>query len=128
MKTLNSKVSQGLHTVVFQQRSLFSYLPTTFLPVRNALDRWHIAWEMRNEDIDHNGDRGSWQDIGFIGHASEYACLVRARLDVLEMPTLIGSNVIGGQVLKTAQSSDRLDDTSMSLVTDLMLSLTVAEP
>lgn len=68
-------------------------------------------------------DRESWKDTGFIGHAQEYAWLFIARLDALELqaqalPSTVGRNskpVVG-----------RLDDTSMSVVTDLMLNFTIS--
>jgi hypothetical protein len=66
-----------------------------------------------------------WQETGFIRHAHEFAHLAFARLDSLESErvrqpsTSIRSNGQAG--------FERLDETSMSQVTSLMLSLNVAD-
>ncbi|KAH8591713.1 hypothetical protein B0O99DRAFT_631510 [Bisporella sp. PMI_857] len=115
----------GLHTVVFQQRSLFTCLPTTLMPIRNALVRWHSVWPLRKDGTGETTPCERWEETGFIGQAEEFASLIKVRLDMLEMCSgTISSNISGqSQMLKPA--AGRLDDTSMSLVTDLMLSLTV---
>ncbi|KAF4636015.1 hypothetical protein G7Y89_g2063 [Cudoniella acicularis] len=128
----------GLHTVVFQQLSLFSCLPTSLQPVRAALSRWQSLWPLRSDSIHihpHPNDamtmpRDAWQDTGFIGQAQEFAWLVVARLDRVEGETRVLGDA--GELrqdpaspMAEAASPGRLDDTSMTVVTDLMLSLTV---
>ncbi|PMD33322.1 hypothetical protein L207DRAFT_608000, partial [Hyaloscypha variabilis F] len=116
----------GLHTVVFQQRSLFTCLPTSLVPVRSALARWQALWPMRSDSVDQTVERESWQDTGFIGQAQEYAWLVLARLDKLEAPAETIPATAREQSPLAESDSGHLDDTSMTLITDLMLSLTVA--
>ena len=67
--------------------------------------------------------RESWRDTGFIGQAQEFAWLVSARLDKLEAQTPVDEARPTTPLVEAV--SGRLDDTSMTLVTDLMLSLTV---
>lgn len=114
----------GLHTIVFQQLSLFTCLPTSLEPVRAALSRWQSLWPLRSDRNIHCHENGweSWQDTGFIGQAQEYAWLVLARLNRVEGQT---RGTVGDMVEKTPPPETRLDDTSMTVVTDLMLSLTV---
>lgn len=67
-------------------------------------------------------ERESWRDIGFIGQAQEYALLILAGLNTLESQKV----ALPDTAARSAKAaSERLDDTSMSLVTDLLLSLTV---
>jgi hypothetical protein len=115
----------GLHTVVFQQRSLFTCLPTTLMPIRNALVRWHSVWPLRKDGTGETTPCERWEETGFIGQAEEFASLIKVRLDMLEMCSGIISSNISGQSQMLKPAAGRLDDTSMSLVTDLMLSLTV---
>ncbi|CZR58775.1 uncharacterized protein PAC_08667 [Phialocephala subalpina] len=127
-------VVAGLHTVVFQQLSLFTCLPTSLQPVRAALSRWQSLWRLRSDHVHiHSHDTGmtpgreSWQDTGFIGQAQEFARLVIARLDRVEGQTRAVGNVVGlRQATPSAEAAagEKLDDTSMTVVTDLMLSLT----
>jgi hypothetical protein len=73
-------------------------------------------------------ERESWRDTGFIGQAQEFAWLIIARLDRVESQTGGVGNVVGLiQATPSAEAAagERLDDTSMTVVTDLMLSLTV---
>jgi hypothetical protein len=69
----------------------------------------------------------AWKEVGFIGNADEFASLATARLDNLLGKTPIlpnrRSHFSGGIRYK----SERVDDTSMSEVADLMLSLTVLD-
>lgn len=67
--------------------------------------------------------RESWRDMGFIGQAQEFAWLVVARLDRVEKQAPVDEARPATPLAEAA--SGRLDDTSMALVTDLMLSLTV---
>lgn len=125
----------GFHIVVFQQFSLFTCLTTSLQPVRAALSRWQSLWQLRSDNIhihshdtDMTPERESWQDTGFIGQAQEYAWLVVARLDRVEGQTRAAANVVGlRQATPSAEAAagGRLDDTSMTVVTDLILSLTV---
>ena len=72
--------------------------------------------------------RESWQDTGFIGQAQEFAWLVIARLDRVEGQTRAVENAVGlreATPSAEAAAGERLDDTSMTVVTNLMLSLTV---
>ncbi|KAH8799885.1 fungal-specific transcription factor domain-containing protein [Hyaloscypha sp. PMI_1271] len=110
---------------VFQQRSLFTCLPTSLVPVRSALARWQALWPMRSDGVDNTVERESWQDTGFIGQAQEFAWLVIARLDKLETPSEAVPATASEQTPLVESASGRLDDTSMTVVTDLMLSLTV---
>jgi hypothetical protein len=66
-----------------------------------------------------------WQETGFIRHALEFAHLALARLDSLEAQReqLQAST----SVRSKGQGLERLDETSMSQVTSLMLSLNVAD-
>jgi len=80
---------------------------------------------MRSDSVDQTVERESWQDTGFIGQAQEYAWLVLARLDKLEAPNEAIPATAREQSPLVESDSGRLDDTSMTLVTDLMLSLTV---
>ncbi|PMD42185.1 hypothetical protein L207DRAFT_527125 [Hyaloscypha variabilis F] len=134
LSTLNLfTIIAGLHTVVFQQLSLFTCLPTDLQPVRTALLRWQSLWTLRSDKNHPNlpdaDERPSWQDTGFIGQAEEFAWLVLARLDKIEGHTKTAGNVIGLQqatpTVEGPAAAGRLDDTSMTVVTDLMLSLTV---
>ncbi len=68
-------------------------------------------------------DRESWRDTGFIGQAQEFAWLVVARLDRVEAQT--PADEARPVTPSVDAASGRLDDTSMSVITDLMLSLTV---
>jgi hypothetical protein len=125
MSTLNLfSLIGGLHTILFQQKSFFTCLQTSLLPIRSALMRWQSAWAARKDaEAQEVTEPESWKDTGFIGHAQEYAWLFLARLDALDsqastVPSTVGRNakpVIG-----------RLDDTSMSVVTDLMLNFTIS--
>jgi hypothetical protein len=123
----------GLHTVVFQQLSLFTCLPTDLQPVRTALLRWQSLWTLRSDKNHPNlpdaDERPSWQDTGFVGQAEEFAWLVLARLDKIEGHTRTAGDAIGLQqatpTVEGPAAAGRLDDTSMTVVTDLMLSLTV---
>jgi hypothetical protein len=66
-----------------------------------------------------------WQEPGFIRHANEFAYLALARLDNLEAQREQHPST---SVLSNSQVGfERLDETSMSQVTSLMLSLTVAD-
>ena len=80
---------------------------------------------MKSNGIDDLVEREAWQDTGFIGQAQEYAWLVLARLDKLEAPTEAIPATAREQTPAAESPQGRLDDTSMTLVTDLMLSLTV---
>ena len=80
---------------------------------------------MRSDSVEQVFERESWQDTGFIGQAQEYAWLVLARLEKLEAPTEVTPPKAREQSPLAESDSGRLDDTSMTLVTDLMLSLTV---
>ena len=114
----------GLHTILFQQKSLFSCLQTTLIPIRNALNRWQTAWEARTK-IEEVGGREPWKNTGFIEQAHEFASLCVARIEALESPEQTVLNATGEP---TKPASGLLDDTSMGLVMDLMLSLTVIAP
>jgi hypothetical protein len=81
---------------------------------------------MRSDSVDQTVERESWQDTGFIGQAQEYAWLVLARLDKLEAPAETIPATAREQSPLAESDSGHLDDTSMTLITDLMLSLTVA--
>jgi len=117
----------GLHTVVFQQRSLAMHLPTNTLPIQNAVTRWQSAWVRRSDSIHATKEREPWQDIGFIGQAQEFAWLVLARLDISASYAQLEPEPATGRSAQGTAVAGRLDDTSMSLVTDLMLSLTVSQ-
>jgi hypothetical protein len=80
---------------------------------------------MRSDSVDQTIERESWQDTGFIGQAQEFALLVLARLDQLEAPAESIPATAREQSPLAESNSGRLDDTSMTLITDLMLSLTV---
>jgi hypothetical protein len=80
---------------------------------------------MRSDSVDNTVERESWQDTGFIGQAQEFAWLVIARLDKLETPSEAIPANASEQTPLAESTSGRLDDTSMTVVTDLMLSLTV---
>lgn len=82
---------------------------------------------MRSDTIDEATKRETWQDIGFSGHAQEYACLVLARLDALESLQNTGPHLGFGTGFVVTISDGKMDDSSMSLVTNLMLSLAVSE-
>jgi hypothetical protein len=65
-----------------------------------------------------------WQELGFIRHAHEFAYLALARLDNLEAQREQHPNT---SVHSSSKAGfERLDETSMSQVTSLMLSLAVA--
>lgn len=82
---------------------------------------WQWAWAART-DVEQMAERESWKDTGFIGQAQEFAWLFLARLDTLDPSAQAVLNTDGRNA---KPAIGRLDDTSMSLVTDLMLSLTV---
>ena len=66
-----------------------------------------------------------WQEPGFIRHAHEFAYLALARLDNLEAQREQHPNT---SVHSSSKAGfERLDETSMSQVTSLMLSLAVAD-
>jgi hypothetical protein len=66
-----------------------------------------------------------WQEVGFIRHANEFAHLALARLDNLEAQRELQPSTF---VHSTTQPGfERLDETSMTQVASLMLSLSVAD-
>jgi hypothetical protein len=126
IRTLYSlQITTGFHIILFQHRTLFLCPPSSLRQIRLAIERWKAAWGERNSAAYNYSTLQPWQEAGFIRHAHEFAHLALARLDNLEAQrerqpsTSVPSN---GQAV-----FERLDETSMTQVTDLMLSLTVAD-
>ncbi|KAL3417592.1 hypothetical protein PVAG01_10602 [Phlyctema vagabunda] len=127
LSTLNLfAIISGFHTILFQHRTLFAYPLTSLEQIRLAIERWKVVWEQRAENnptiLYHTSK--SWQRVGFIGHADEYAALALAQLDNLETQRASGAPKLGNPGVQA--SLERLDDTSMSQITNLMLNLAVA--
>jgi hypothetical protein len=102
----------GLHTVLFQQRTLSICLPQSLQPFDDALDRWDTAWNSIPENSSNWQPAEPWQETGFFCRGHEYSLLARAELKSLRQ----------GQSTK---ARGKLDDSSMSYVNELMLNLTV---
>lgn len=103
------------------------YMPIDTKPVEVALVRWQSLWKTRVDTIDESKSREAWQDIGFIGHGEEFAGLVLARLQLLNSAKQSANATLPGKPSIVPVADGRLDDTSMSVVTDLMLSLNVSK-
>jgi hypothetical protein len=119
------RTTTGFHTILFQHRALFLCPPSNLGQIRLGIERWKAAWGERNTLPHYNSPLHPWQEIGFIRHAHEFAHLALARLDDLEAqrerqqsPSVRSNSQVG---------FERVDETSMSQVTSLMLSLTVKD-
>jgi hypothetical protein len=115
----------GFHTILFQHRTLFLCPPSSLKQIRLAIERWKAAWGERNNVTYHYSTLQPWQEVGFSRHAHEFAHLALARLDDLEAQR---ERRPSRSLRSSGQAGfERLDETSMSQVTSLMLSLTVAD-
>lgn len=113
----------GLHVVIFQQRNLGICLPVSLDPIGLAVKRWKIAWDAGQAMNEQQYGLEPWQETGFFIHASEYASLAMARLAALAPDYSAMSVIRATQLQRTKPVPERLDDTSMRQVTDLMLNL-----
>ena len=108
--------------VIFQQHTLFLCLPVSLLPIKMALDRWQMAWEVVQARALATLPLEPWQEVGFIGHADDYAALALARLGSLQSNNpAAGMDPTGGP--RKQYVGEKLDDTSMTHIADLMLKL-----
>jgi hypothetical protein len=83
-------------------------------PLQTALDRWKSIWDARRHEPDLSIAVEAWQEQGFSKNADEFWLLAIASLNEIQF-----SRKASNQTAK----SHSLDDSSMSLVTALMLGM-----
>jgi hypothetical protein len=117
----------GIHVILFQHRTLFLCPPTNLNQIRITIERWKVAWGARNGVACQDSMLKTWQEPGFIRHADEFARLALGRLNNLEEQRKQQQQPSASAHLTGQTGFERLDETSMSQVTALMLSLAVAD-
>lgn len=114
-------MSLAFHSIVFQIGSNIRCVPVALSPIRTALDRWKSIWDSRREQSTLDVSVEPWKEVGFSKNAPEFWLLAIASLNVIQ-----SSSKASGESANMRRDSSKahfLDDSSMRLVTGLMLGM-----
>ena len=106
---------------MFQIGSAIRCIPMALSPLQTALDRWKSIWEARRHEPDLGIVVEAWQEPGFTKNAHEFWLLAIASLNEIQYSRKPSDKMANGRNLEV--KSHGLDDSSMSLVTALMLGM-----
>lgn len=96
-------------------------MPMALSPLQTALDRWKSIWDARRHEPDLGIPVEAWQEQGFTKNADEFWLLAVASLNEIQFSRKASNQAANGRNLEAKSHS--LDDSSMSLVTALMLGM-----
>lgn len=123
-----SDLSTAIHGLIFHQLRAFSSFPLATTPLKKALERWEVAWVIRNGIISEPNDpRKADQECALFERAGEFALLARVHveksyLSAKEWDKMI-TNLPGEPLQKTGEYLATFDQTGMDHVANLMLAV-----